>query len=141
MADIPREMLNSGATLPFMAAPETSTPITKSTSEATMNADVRLRTRFDMDNVQVPRAELASMVFFERRRRDEENKDYLLKMRMFDDPAIVQNKPFQLFPKSYRFPMQCTRLAFVQKNALPSAPLPTATTNAAPKLPYLTANR
>lgn len=117
MATLQRELFDAGAPAAFGSGTQQPqqqpAAIPKSASEAAMNADIRLRTRFDMDNVQVPRAELSSMVFFERRRRDEGEKGYLLKTRIFDDPTIIPNKPYQLYPTTYRFPMQCTRLAFV----------------------------
>lgn len=104
--DVPFSKGGSGA-----APVPHSSIMASSPAEASMNADVRLRTRMDMDNVHVPRNDLSTMVFFERRRRDEGEKTYLLKTRIHDDPSIVQNKPFPLFPTSYRLPMQCTRLA------------------------------
>ena len=129
MAEIPKQGTR-GAPLPFSLDTKFPTTITAEmlaskplNNKVTIDADVRLRSRFDMEKVEVPRAPLSSMIFFERRRRSEYDEGQLIEMRRIrDDPTIVQNKPFPHYPVSHRLPIQCTRLACIPKDLPPAQP-------------------
>ena len=119
MAFIVRDLHSSGeAPIPFQAAvPGGNNSMTKSPAEATANADARFRHRFDFEGIEVPRGESSCMFFFERKRRSEMEDLTAMRMRLVDDHELLKNKPFPLFPVSYRFPMQCTRMACVAKSS------------------------
>lgn len=119
MSTLHKELVGGGGPVPFSAnSTSTSAASVASTitpPNATMSADVRLRARFDLDNVEVPRGEMTSMVFFERKRRQEKFDTSLLKTRIFDDHTIIQNKQFPAYSPTYRLPIQCTRFACIPK--------------------------
>ena len=90
-------------------ATATATATTSGPDDTRMRTDIRFRQRFDFDNVELPRGELAPTLFVRKRRS--ENEDLTtLRMRKMDDHELLRDKPFPIISAANRIPMIYSRM-------------------------------